>query len=220
VLAITFCLEAYTLAVAGSELRSAADAEGMSPWEYVRDGPDPVNVAVFLEDSVALCGVGVAAACISLAELTGNAVFDAFGSISIGLMMGGVACFLVNKNRVLLGGQVPRRTDSVVALLEADDIVGGVQDVKAVMYGPGVARFKAEILFNPYELSNRYLGKDDNLGAIYKECKQVESEKDAERMLSAYSRMLLVTLALEVDRLEGEIRRKHPEFKYIDLECL
>jgi hypothetical protein len=40
------------------------------------------------------------------------------------------------------------------------------------------------------------------------------------RELHRYSRMLLLTLALEVDRLEQDIRKRHPEFRYIDLEVL
>jgi hypothetical protein len=38
--------------------------------------------------------------------------------------------------------------------------------------------------------------------------------------LHRYSRMLLLTLALEVDRLEQLIRKHHPEYHYIDLEVL
>ena len=41
------------------------------------DGPDPVNVAVFLEDAIAVGGVGVAAAGIGLTALTGNGCYDA-----------------------------------------------------------------------------------------------------------------------------------------------
>lgn len=35
------------------------------------DGPDPVNVAVFLEDAIAVGGVGVAATGIALTAITG-----------------------------------------------------------------------------------------------------------------------------------------------------
>jgi len=53
-------------------------------------------------------------------------------------------------------------------------------------------------------------------------------DDDAERQqaealrveLHRYSRMLLLTLALEVDRLEQLIRKHHPEYQYIDLEVL
>ena len=35
-----------------------------------------------------------------------------------------------------------------------------------------------------------------------------------------YSRMLMITLAFEVDRLEIEIRKQYPEMRYIDIEIL
>ena len=47
-----------------------------------------------------------------------------------------------------------------------------------------------------------------------------EHERALRRELHRYSRMLLLTLALEVDRLEQDIRKRHPEFRYIDLEVL
>ena len=92
----------------------------MSPVQYLRDSPDPLNPAVLLEDSVAVIGVGVAgtaialthahAQCtctytmhvymhmhtgvagtaIALTELTGNPAYDACGSIAVGTMMGAV----------------------------------------------------------------------------------------------------------------------------------
>lgn len=46
------------------------------------------------------------------------------------------------------------------------------------------------------------------------------SDMAVRQELHRYSRMLLLTLALEVDRLEQDIRKRHPEFRYIDLEVL
>ena len=50
-------------------------------------------------------------------------MYDAVGSITIGLLMGGVSLFLVQKNMQLLGGQRAQREDEAVALLEADGAV-------------------------------------------------------------------------------------------------
>jgi hypothetical protein len=44
---------------------------GLSTVEYIRKAPDPTNTAVFLEDLVAVGGVGVAAAGIGLSVITG-----------------------------------------------------------------------------------------------------------------------------------------------------
>ena len=74
------------------------------------EGPDPLNPAVLLEDSVAVIGVGVAAGAIGLTHITGNPAYDAVGSIAVGSMMGAVAIFIINRNRLFLGGAVPRRS--------------------------------------------------------------------------------------------------------------
>ena len=47
-------------------------------------GRDPSAVAVLVEDSAAVGGVFIAAGALGLVHLTGNAVYDAIGSISIG----------------------------------------------------------------------------------------------------------------------------------------
>jgi hypothetical protein len=88
---------------------------------YILEGPDPVNVAVFLEDAIAVGGVGVAAIGISLTAITGNMAFDALGSIGVGLLMGGVSTFVIAKNRRLLGQSVPESTPAVVELLLNDE---------------------------------------------------------------------------------------------------
>lgn len=41
-------------------------------------------VAVLLEDSAAVSGVFLAASCLWLAQVTGNTMYDALGSIAIG----------------------------------------------------------------------------------------------------------------------------------------
>ena len=80
-----------------------------------------MNVAVFLEDAIAVGGVGVAAIGISLTAITGNMAFDALGSIGVGLLMGGVSTFVIAKNRRLLGQSVPESTHAVVELLLNDE---------------------------------------------------------------------------------------------------
>ena len=184
------------------------------------EGPDPLNPAVLLEDSVAVIGVGVAAGAIGLTHITGNPAYDAVGSIAVGSMMGAVAIFIINRNRLFLGGAVPRRSADVVAMLAADEMVLSVQDVKSVMVGPSTARFKAEIHFNPQLLSEKYLKAHNNLSEACRSCQEVANEEDAKLMFERYSAFLLATLSMEVDRLEHLISSAFPEFKYIDLEVL
>mgnify|MGYP004295837495 CR=1 FL=1 len=83
--------------------------------------------------------------------------------IAVGGLLGAVAVFVINKNIKFLGQTPALRTDAVVAMLRADNMVLSVQDVKSVMVSPQVARFKAEIHFNPQLLSDKYLSAHNNL---------------------------------------------------------
>lgn len=47
-------------------------------------GRDPSAVAVLMEDSASVAGVFLAASAIGLAQFTGNVIYDALGSITIG----------------------------------------------------------------------------------------------------------------------------------------
>lgn len=46
------------------------------------------------------------------------------------------------------------------------------------------------------------------------------SEEETQRVLRRFSRMYMTTLAMEIDRIESELRHKLPEFKYVDIEVL
>lgn len=220
VLGFAGAMESYTLSVAFQEIKREATKHGMTIRQYLIDGPDPLNPAVLLEDSVAVVGVGVAAGSITLTHMTGNPTYDAAGSIVVGTMMGAVALFIIDRNRKFLGGTVPRRTENVVSMLLADEMVLSVQDVKSVMVGPSAARFKAEIHFNPQLLSEKYLSAHNNLAEACKSCQQVGNEAEAKLIFERYSVFLLATLSMEVDRLEHLISSAFPEFQFIDLEVL
>ena len=190
--------EGYTLSVAWAEVKAEAAKLGMSAADYLRHGPDPLNPAVLLEDSVAVVGVGVAAAGIGLTALTGNPAFDAAGSIAVGGMLGCVAVFIIHRARAGLGQAVPLRTAGVVRLLESDELVLSVQDVKSVMVGPQTARFKAELIFNPQLLTSRYLAAHDNLSAITASCQAVKTEAEARQIFERYGVFFLATLSVEI----------------------
>ncbi len=135
-------------------------------------------------------------------------------------MLGCVAVFIIHRARAGLGQAVPLRTAGVVRLLESDELVLSVQDVKSVMVGPQTARFKAELIFNPQLLTSRYLAAHDNLSAITASCQAVKTEAEARQIFERYGVFFLATLSVEIDRLEHMIQAAYPEFAYIDIEVL
>lgn len=107
VLAIAFVLEGISLAQSSRQAKTAAARYRRNTLDYVINGSNPTLRAVIFEDSAALAGLGIAALSILMHQLTGNPIFDAIGSLLIGLLLGVVAILLISRNRRFLIGASP-----------------------------------------------------------------------------------------------------------------
>ncbi|MGI9156785.1 MAG: cation diffusion facilitator family transporter [Marmoricola sp.] len=126
VLAVAFVFEGISFLQALRSTRGKARRADVHPLRFINRTSDPTLRAVFFEDSAALLGLVIAAAGVGLHQATGEAVWDAIGSILVGLMLGGVATFLVNRNREFLVGEAiggPIRQRALRALLDNPAIV-------------------------------------------------------------------------------------------------
>src|SRR5205807_2234747 len=85
-LAVAFALESFSLRTA---VRESRELKGELPWTgFIRRAKVPELPVVLLEDTGALLGLAFALVGVGLAEVTGNARFDALGSIAIGVLLG------------------------------------------------------------------------------------------------------------------------------------
>lgn len=125
VLAIAFVLEGSSFLQALRQTRGVASKAGLHPLRYITRTSDPTLRAVFFEDAAAQIGLLIAATGVALHQITGNAMWDALGSILVGVMLAVVAVFLVNRNREFLVGEAitgPVRERALQALLDNEAI--------------------------------------------------------------------------------------------------
>ena len=105
VLGLAFVFEGVSFAQAFRQTRREARPLDRHVLEHAFETSDPTLRAVFAEDATALLGLLVAAVGVFLHQVTGNPVYDAMGSIVVGLLLGVVAVVLINQNRRFLTGQ-------------------------------------------------------------------------------------------------------------------
>jgi divalent metal cation (Fe/Co/Zn/Cd) transporter len=99
---------------------------------------DPTTRAVFAEDAAGLTGNVLAATGIALHQVTGSVIPDAVAAIGIGLVLGAVAVFLVERNRDFLVGQelAPAGRERIRAFIAGWPGVVAVRRLNAIFTGP------------------------------------------------------------------------------------
>ena len=217
VLLFSFLLESWTLWVAYKAVKESAESTSMSFGQYMKEGPDPMAVAVLLEDAAAVFGVIIASVCIGLFVLTGNPIWDAIGSILIAILLGVVAIFLVIKNRKALLGQTVNSAlqQEIIDMLEADPAIESIHDVKATIMGADSLRFKAEIDFDGKAIAERWLSSQD-IAQLHRE---VSTDQDRFHVfLREYGEHICEAMGDEIDRIEEKIKKAVPTAKHVDLE--
>ena len=75
--------------------------ESLSTFSFLKRNYDAEITVVFLEDLAAISGLSIALVAVSLAWITGNPIFDGFGSIFIGVILIIVAYLLGAKMKSL-----------------------------------------------------------------------------------------------------------------------
>lgn len=138
VLAIAFLLEGTSLLQAVRQLRSEAKNFDADVLEYALRTSDPTVRAVFAEDSAALVGIVIAFLGILGHQLTGEVLWDAIGSILVGVLLGVVAVVLIDRNRQFLTGEPgsPKIHDALVTRLAGFPEVATVRFLHPEFIGP------------------------------------------------------------------------------------
>jgi cation diffusion facilitator family transporter len=119
--------------------REAAKIKGeASYWQYIRRAKAPELPVVLLEDLGALVGLVLAMAGVTASVLTDDGVWDGYGSVAIGVLLGIIAVVLVVEMKSLLIGEGASRKDveAIRAAIEIDPDVVRVIHLRTEHLGP------------------------------------------------------------------------------------
>lgn len=103
VLGVSVVLEAVSLAGAMREIRKLS--QGKSFYRWFRETRQSELMVVAGEDIAALLGLMIAFFAVVLSVLTGNPIWDAIGSISVGVLLMVVAFFITREVKAMITGE-------------------------------------------------------------------------------------------------------------------
>jgi len=130
-------------------LREVNKARGEhSLWYWFRESRQSELIVVFGEDLAALLGLVIALAAVLLTMITGNPVFDALGTLAIGVLLVLVAIFVAVEVKALLIGQSaePELKAAINEFLEQRPEIARLFNVITMQLGPDVmVAIKAEM---------------------------------------------------------------------------
>jgi cation diffusion facilitator family transporter len=120
------------------EVNKARD--GRSLWRWFHETRSSELLVIFGEDLAALFGLAVALVAVLATMITGNLLYDAVGTIVIGVLLVVVAVAVASEVKDLLIGQgvEPKRREELVAFINARPEVDVVLNVITLQMGPDV----------------------------------------------------------------------------------
>jgi divalent metal cation (Fe/Co/Zn/Cd) transporter len=139
-----FAILGFSIAIEGwatiSNIKELNKRRGSKPlFRYLRETKDSDLVVVFGENSAAVLGLALAMGSLFIAWQTGDARWDAVGSLAIGVVLIAVAIFLAVEVKSLLVGESadPEIESAVREAVAEQDGVDKVLRVITVQQGPG-----------------------------------------------------------------------------------
>jgi cation diffusion facilitator family transporter len=138
VLSVSMILEASSLYGCLIQINKVRNKESL--WSWVKNTRQSELIVVLGEDVAALLGLSFALIAIILSKVTGNPVYDAFGSISIGALLILVSIFMAVKVKGLLIGQSADEAtnNEIKAFLEERPEIERIFNLITIQLGPQV----------------------------------------------------------------------------------
>ncbi|MEK7447453.1 MAG: cation diffusion facilitator family transporter [Patescibacteria group bacterium] len=197
VIAISIVIEGYTLLVTYRFLHKTKGRVGL--FRYIDSSSETAVITVFFEDMAAVLGLFIAGVGITLSHFLHTSLYDGIASMVIGVLLGCVAIFLVNKNKELLTDQSHLIINKKVeAIFVSHPAVEQYHDLRTIIFGPHHV-----VVVSDVEFKEEFVYEDMT--------KRKEDRKE-------YTEHVIKKIGLLTDQLETQIRVMCPEVKEIYLE--
>jgi cation diffusion facilitator family transporter len=102
---LVFSLVAEGISTRAALREAAEERRGRSMWRWFRESRQAELIVVVGENIAAMCGLAVALVAIGLSVATGNPLWDAWGTVLIGVLLIVVAVFVAIEVKAMLIGQ-------------------------------------------------------------------------------------------------------------------
>ena len=189
------------------------ERQGQKFFDYIRKGDNPTNVAVLLEDSIAILGVALAFIGIWLSHYYQSGIPDAIAAISIGILLGFMAIVLAKANgRLLIGVAAPlAEEEKIRQFLEECPSVERVIRLHTEILGPDKLRLATEVEFHGEVMVNPE--------QMVKDAEKIRSgEEDALPVLVDLAGRMVRIVGNEINDLEKKLKSEFPQLFIIELE--
>jgi cation diffusion facilitator family transporter len=151
ILAFSLLLEGYATYGNVKSLNESRAKKKQGFFEYLKNTKDSDLVVVFGENSAAVLGLALAIAAIGLTLVTGNPIFDAIGSLLVGVVLVGVALFLGIEVKSLLVGEAadPEIAAAAQDIATIHDRIEKVFSIITMQQGPGEVLVAVKLEIRP-----------------------------------------------------------------------
>jgi cation diffusion facilitator family transporter len=125
---LAFSLVAEGVSTRAALKEAAAERRGRTLWRWFRDSRQAELIVVIGENIAAMCGLAVALVAIGLSVVTRDPLWDALGTVLIGVLLIVVAVFVAIEIKAMLIGQSidPVRQAEIRELIESQPGITGV----------------------------------------------------------------------------------------------
>jgi cation diffusion facilitator family transporter len=187
ILGVALILEAFSFRTAVHEARPA---KGGGTWRgFIRHSKSPELPVVLLEDAGALIGLAIALAAVIIDTVTGNAIWDGIGTLSIGLLLGVIAIVLCVEMKSLLIGEAasPAHESAIREAISQSPEVVALIHLRTEHIGPehilvaAKAEFRGEL--SMAQLADAINGVESRIRAAVPEATSIFVEPDIRRSI-------------------------------------